>query len=127
VILVFPTRTKWTPKAEREKLISGFRSGQIKVICNVGILVLGFDYPELETIIIAAPTMSLARFYQMVGRGIRPHPAKEYTEVVDMCGNLKLFGKVEDLRLVNGENGKWFISSNGRQLTNIYYGQRPQW
>ena len=116
-----------TPKAEREKLISGFRSGQIKVICNVGILVLGFDYPELETIIIATPTMSLARFYQMIGRGIRPHPAKECTEVVDLCGNLKLFGKVEDLRLVNGGNGKWFISSNGRQLTNIYYGQRPQW
>jgi DNA repair protein RadD len=119
--------TAETPKTERGKLISGFRSGQIKVICNVGILVLGFDYPELETIIIATPTMSLARYYQMVGRGIRPHPAKKYTEVVDMCGNLKLFGKVEDLRLVNGGNGKWFISSNGRQLTNVYYGQRPQW
>jgi DNA repair protein RadD len=117
--------TAETPKAEREKLINGFRSGRIKVICNVGVLVLGFDYPELETIIIARPTMSLALFYQMIGRGIRPHPVKECTEVVDMCGNLKLFGKVEDLRLINGGNGKWFISSNGRQLTNAYYGQRP--
>lgn len=116
--------TAETPKRDRENLIRWFRSGQVKVVCNVGVLVLGFDYPELETIIIATPTMSLARFYQMIGRGIRPHPAKEYTEVVDMCGNLALFGRVEDLRLINGGNGKWFISSNGRVLTNIYFGER---
>jgi DNA repair protein RadD len=116
--------TAETPRDERKRLISGFRAGNIKVICNVGILVLGFDYPELETVIIATPTMSLARFYQMVGRGIRPHLDKEFTEVVDMCGNQELFGKVEDLRIVDGGNGKWFVSSNGRQLTNVYYGER---
>jgi DNA repair protein RadD len=116
--------TAETPRDIRKRVVDGFRTGKIKVICNVGILVLGFDYPELETVIIATPTMSLARFYQMVGRGIRPHPDKEFTEVVDMCGNLKLFGKVEDLRIVDGGNGKWFVSSNGRQLTNVYYGER---
>jgi DNA repair protein RadD len=68
--------------------------------------------------------MSLALYYQMIGRGIRPHQGKESTQIIDLCGNIKMFGRVEDLRLVDGGNGKWFVSSNGRQLTNIYYGER---
>lgn len=113
-----------TPKKRREAIISDFKKGNINVICNVGVLTTGFDYPELETIVLARPTMSLALYYQMIGRGIRPHPGKEFTQIIDMCGNFKLFGKVEDLHLVDGGNGKWFVSSNGKQLTNIYYGER---
>lgn len=115
-----------TPKKEREKIINGFKQGDIKVVCNVGVLTTGFDYPELETVILARPTMSLALYYQMIGRGIRPHPDKENTLIVDMCGNSKMFGRVEDLKIVDGQNGKWFISSRGRQLTNVYYGEIPQ-
>ncbi len=115
-----------TPKKERERLITDFRKGIIKAICNVGVLTTGFDYPELETVVLARPTMSLALYYQMVGRGIRPHPNKDFTAVIDMCGNHELFGKVEDLQIINGGGGKWFIASNGRQLTNVYYGERTQ-
>ncbi len=116
--------TAETPKRERERVVHGFRTGKTKVVCNVGIFTLGFDYPELETVIIARPTMSLALFYQMVGRSVRPHPGKKYSEIVDLCGNLRFFGKVEDLQIVDGGNGKWFIENNGKQLTNIYYGER---
>jgi DNA repair protein RadD len=108
-------------KKEREYVIGGFRSGQIKVVCNVGILTTGFDYPELETIVLARPTMSLALYYQMIGRGIRPHPAKDHTMVVDLCNNIDLFGNIEDLTLSPGENGKWALYNNNRQLTNVYY------
>jgi DNA repair protein RadD len=69
--------------------------------------------------------MSLALYYQMIGRGIRPHPGKDKSVIMDLCGNTGMFGKVEDLVLWPGENGKWIIMSNGRQLTNIYYGERP--
>jgi len=113
-----------TPKRERERVIKGFRAGEIKVVCNVGVLTTGFDYPELETIVLARPTMSLALYYQMIGRGIRPHLQKEYAEIVDLCGNVKLFGPVEKLKIQDGGNGKWFVSSGGRRLTNIYYGER---
>ncbi len=115
-----------TPKKDREKVISDFRSGRTRVVCNCGVLVTGFDYPELECIVIAQPTMSLARYYQMIGRGIRPHPEKPFTSIVDLCGNTGMFGKVEDLIIQEqGErSGKWVITSNGRQLTNIYYGER---
>lgn len=113
-----------TPKLERERIVDDFRGGKIKVVCNAQVFTLGFDYPELETVIVARPTMSLALWYQMIGRGIRIHPQKEFCQVVDMCGNLGLFGKVEDLTIVDGKNGKWHIASKGRQLTNVYYGER---
>ena len=68
----------------------------------------------------ARPTMSLALWYQIVGRAIRPHPGKT-AWVVDLCGNLQRFGRVEDLKLVDGGNGKWAVYSRGRQLTNVYF------
>jgi DNA repair protein RadD len=111
-----------TKKKDRERLIDGFKSGDIPVICNVGVLTTGFDYPELETVIIGRPTMSLGLYYQMVGRSIRPHPKKECARVVDLCGNYQAFGRVEDLEIVDGGNGKWHVASGDRQLTNICYG-----
>lgn len=110
-----------TPKGEREKILEAFKAGEISVVANVGVLVCGFDYPELDTIVLARPTMSLALYYQIVGRAIRPHKDKETAWFVDLCGNINRFGKVEDLRLVDGGNGKWAVFSNGRQLTNIRF------
>ena len=112
---------KITPKAERERILSAFKSGQIKVLANVGVLTTGFDYPELDTVVMARPTMSLAMWYQIVGRAIRPHPNKEAGWIVDLCGNINRFGYVENLKLVDGGNGKWAVFSNGRQLTNIRF------
>jgi DNA repair protein RadD len=123
-----------TPKKERERVINGFKRGDIPVVCNCGVLTTGFDYPELETVIVARPTMSLALYYQMIGRGMRPHPEKEELKVIDMCGNYDSFGRVEDLEIgrevsPHGDpynNGKWFVGSNGRQLTNVYNEGRKQ-
>lgn len=110
-----------TPKAERERILREFRAGGIPVVANVGVLTTGFDYPELDTVVLARPTMSLALYYQMVGRAIRPHPEKQEGWIVDLCGNVKRFGKVKDLRLVDGGNGKWAVWNKDRQLTNVYF------
>jgi len=110
-----------TPKSERERLLNGFKNGDIPVISNVGVLTTGFDYPELDTIVLARPTMSLALYYQMVGRGIRPCKDK-VGWVVDLCGNIQRFGKVEDLKLVDmSGKGLWQVNSNGKQLTNVLF------
>jgi len=110
-----------TPKKDREDILSDFKSGKIKVVANVWCLTTWFDYPELETVVLARPTKSLWLFYQMVGRWIRPHKDKKSCWVVDMCENIKRFGHVEDLHL--GKDYKWLyqITSNGRPLTNVYY------
>ncbi len=110
-----------TPKAERERIISGFKKGEIRYVANVGILTVGFDYPELETVVMARPTRSLALYYQMIGRSIRPHPSKDHSLILDLCDNCRRFGKVEDLRLVEPRPSLWHLESNGRQLTNIYF------
>lgn len=110
-----------TPKGERERILEAFKSGEIPVVANVGVLVCGFDYPELDTIVLARPTMSLALYYQIVGRAIRPHKDKDAAWFVDLCGNINRFGKVEDLRLVDGGNNKWAVWNKTKQLTNVYF------
>lgn len=113
--------TAETPDKDRDRIISQFRAGRIRCVANVGILTTGFDYPELEAVVMARPTRSLALWYQVVGRGIRPHPQKANTMIIDMGDNLEQFGRVEDLELC--EEGGWHIRSNGRQLTNVLFGK----
>lgn len=110
-----------TPKSTREMILRKFKSGEIPVVANVGVLTTGFDYPELDTVVMARPTMSLALYYQIVGRCIRPSPQKDCSWFVDLCHNIDRFGEVKDLRLVNGGNGKWAVWNKGNQLTNVYF------
>ena len=86
-----------TPKKEREAIIAKFKTGQIKTVFNVGVLTTGFDFPELDCIILARPTMSVALYYQMIGRGVRQHISKEKCTVIDMVNMVERFGKIEDL------------------------------
>jgi DNA repair protein RadD len=113
--------TGQTPKKERIRIISEFKSGKIPAVFNVGVLTCGFDYPELSNVILARPTMSLTLYYQMTGRCVRPHPSKSSSFVIDMVGLSEKFGRVEDLQVGNGGGNKWFIHSNGKQLTNVYF------
>ena len=110
-----------TTKAERQRILAEFKAGTIKVVANVGVLTTGFDYPELDTVVMARPTMSLALWYQIVGRCIRPHASKKEGWVVDLCENIKRFGEVKDLVLRDTGRGKWAVFSGQRQLTNVYF------
>jgi DNA repair protein RadD len=106
-----------TPKKERVEIIKSFKNGSIKTLYNVAVLTEGFDYPELDTVIIARPTMSLALFVQMIGRGIRLADGKEKCAVVDMCGNLKKFGRIEELRIENDEIEGWVLRNDKQILS----------
>lgn len=107
-----------TPGKERDRLITDWKSGKIKCLVNVGVLSVGVDYPELDTVVLARPTKSLALFYQQSGRGIRVHPDKKSCFLVDLCGNIQTFGKIEDLHVGKDQRGLWQVSTNGRPLTN---------
>lgn len=111
-----------TPKKERDAILRDFKEGRIDVVCNAAVLVCGFDYPELDTVILARPTKSLALYYQIVGRCIRPHKSKKSAWVIDLCSNYKRFGAVSDLRIECPDgNRKWMVTSKGRQLTNVCF------
>lgn len=105
----------------RDKILLQFKKGIIKCVINVGVLTTGFDYQELEAVLIARSTMSLALYYQIVGRAMRPHKAKEEAWIVDLGGNIDLFGKIESLRIVVDDKGKYSIWNNVRQLTNVTF------
>jgi len=107
-----------THKKERDEIITGFKRGDIKVVINVGILTTGFDYPELDTIILARSTMSFALYYQMVGRGVRIHKDKNKTVVIDLSENFKLFGKVEDFTVEFIEGYGWALFNGDRLISN---------
>lgn len=109
-----------TPKAERAKMLSDFKAGRIKVIANTGVLTTGFDFPELDTVILARPTKSMSLYYQMVGRVLRPHASKKTAYVLDMVGVSKFFGPVGDFYITKDSKGKWIVKSGDRQLTNVF-------
>lgn len=94
-----------TPKKERDEIIRSFREGRIRVVFNVQVLSTGFDFTGIDCIILGSSTVSIARYYQILGRGVRIDPGKRNCIVVDFGGNVKRFGKIEDIRFE--ENDIW--------------------
>lgn len=106
-----------TDPKERERILTDFKAGRIHTVVNVGVLTTGFDFPELDTIIIARPTMSLSLYMQMIGRGVRLAPNKENCAVIEMCGNYNRFGKVEGIEYHKRQN-LWTMTNEGKVLSN---------
>ena len=92
-----------TPLAERQELIERFKassllsslnstSDEIEVLVSVDLFSEGFDCPDVEFIQLARPTLSLAKYMQMVGRGLRVAEGKDYCVILDNVGLYKRFG-----------------------------------
>lgn len=67
----------------RIELIDKFRKGEIQILCNVNLFTEGFDCPDVEVVQLARPTKSLNLYLQMVGRGMRMFPGKEFGIILD--------------------------------------------
>lgn len=64
--------TGQTPRAERADVIERFRTkGDLRFLCNVGVLTTGFDAPRADVVCMTRPTTSAVLYEQMVGRGLR--------------------------------------------------------
>lgn len=111
-----------TPKKERERILTDFQKGEIEVLTNSGVLTTGYDYPALDTVVIARPTMSLSLYTQMVGRVLRISKRKKTPWVVDLGGNLGRFGRIQDTSIQETQKGLYWLMGevNGmkRALTN---------
>ena len=100
-----------TPAEERRRLIERFKfsntnnsnntnsslftlysSLPIQVLVNVDIFSEGFDCPDVEFVQLARPTLSLAKYLQMVGRGLRVAPGKKNCVIIDNVGLYRVFG-----------------------------------
>ena len=64
----------------------------IQVLVNVDIFSEGFDCPDIEFVQLARPTLSLAKYLQMVGRGLRVARGKKNCVMIDNVGLYRVFG-----------------------------------
>lgn len=108
-----------TKKAERQRIVEEFKAGTIRTVFNVQVLTAGFDHPQLDAIVLARPTASIALYYQMLGRGTRIHPEKVNTKIVDLSGNTSNFGPIEHLNYDYIEGYGWGMFAGDELLTEI--------
>lgn len=83
---------------ERDAALQGLRDGVLDVVCNCALWVAGVDAPSIGCIIQLAPTQSVVKYLQSVGRGLRTHPGKDDCIILDHAGNVKRHGLPTDLR-----------------------------
>ena len=87
-----------TPNDERRLTIDKFKAGLIQVLVNVDLFGEGFDCPDVEFIQLARPTLSLAKYLQQVGRGMRVFEGKKFCLILDNVGLYRLVGLPSDER-----------------------------
>ena len=94
-----------TPAEERREIVERYKGHtdstdytDIDVIVNVDIFSEGFDCPEVEFIQLARPTLSLCKYLQQVGRGMRVSDGKEAVTILDNVGLYQTFGLPTDER-----------------------------
>ena len=101
-----------TPAEERKYIIERFRNSNdslkntncqvldspIRILVNVDLFGEGFDCPDVEFIQLARPTLSLSKYLQQVGRGMRVYEGKRYCLILDNVGLYRLFGMPSDDR-----------------------------
>jgi len=81
---------------ERTEIYDEVHSGKVRVLTNYGVLVEGWDEPQISTCILARPTKSLSTYLQMAGRVLRPFPGKEDALLIDHSGVVLDLGFVSD-------------------------------
>jgi len=115
-----------TPAKRRKEMVEAFRRSEIDCLVNVNLFDEGFDCPDVEFIQMARPTLSLAKYLQMVGRGLRiNHENKDKVcMIIDNVGNYRKFGLPDKPR--NWESmyagvraGKGIIPTYVKKLQNI--------
>ncbi|WP_373755124.1 DEAD/DEAH box helicase [Jeotgalibaca porci] len=96
-----------TSKVEREKIMSDFRSGELKVLCNVDLISEGFNVPDCEVVILLRPTESLVLHIQQSMRSMRYKTGKRAI-IIDHVANYMKHGLPDTPR-------KWTLEERERK------------
>ena len=117
-----------TPAKLRKQMVEDFRQGKIQVLVNVDVFSEGFDCPDVEFVQMARPTLSLAKYLQQVGRGLRKTEGKETCMLIDNVGLYRLFGLPTAYRdwlaMFEGRlAGKGYPAANARNVSYMAAGQ----
>lgn len=86
-----------TSKEKRDLAVRKFREQEIKILVNVNLFTEGVDLPNVDCVIMARPTASLALYLQFSMRCLNPRPGKTAI-IIDHANNFKSFGYPDDDR-----------------------------
>lgn len=86
-----------TSKEKRDLAVRKFRDQEIKILVNVNLFTEGVDLPNVDCVIMARPTASLALYLQFSMRCLNPRPGKTAI-IIDHANNFKQFGYPDDDR-----------------------------
>jgi ATP-dependent helicase IRC3 len=84
-----PADAVWGDDPDRHEKIRRHKMGESKILCNCNVLGIGYDDPQIECIISAAPTKSELRYVQQIGRGTRIYDGKQDCTIIDVVDNCK--------------------------------------
>lgn len=86
-----------TSKEKRDRAVRKFRDQQLKILVNVNLFTEGVDLPNVDCVIMARPTASLALYLQFSMRCLNPREGKTAI-IIDHANNFKKFGYPDDDR-----------------------------
>lgn len=78
--------TAKTPQPYRDSVFAAFRSGELRVLTNVGVLTEGVDVPAASVCLLARQCTHASTYLQIVGRVLRPAPDKTEAVLIDLPG-----------------------------------------
>lgn len=90
-----------TSEKDRLKAIKQIKSGEIKYIVNVSVLLTGFSAPYISHVVWMRPTESVVLWVQGNGRAVRMADNKTHALVSDYAGNLDRLGDVDDPMIID--------------------------
>lgn len=100
-----------TDPDERARILERYESGETEMLCNCEVLTYGVDLPRTKCIIDAAPTKSIVKYLQRIGRGMRIWGSSDLM-VLDHAGNIHEHGYAHDDR-------HWSLDGYEGIVTNI--------
>ena len=115
-----------TPKEKRYLAVRKFREQEIKILVNVNLFTEGVDLPNVDCVIMARPTASLALYLQFSMRCLNPRKGKTAI-IIDHANNFKTFGYPDDDRdwkqaIKSGkQKSKFLLTDSGISITTCDY------
>lgn len=84
---------------ERDRIIADYKAGKTRFLFNAMLLTTGFDAPHTDCVVMLRPTKSTGLYVQIMGRGLRKHPSKENTLILDFAGNVERHGPIDKIKV----------------------------
>ena len=115
-----------TSKEKRDLAVRKFREQEIKILVNVNLFTEGVDLPNVDCVIMAHPTASLALYLQFSMRCLNPRKGKTAI-IIDHANNFKTFGYPDDDRdwkqaIKSGkQKNKSLLTDSGISITTCDY------